>query len=234
MKIVAIGGGHIGESNYSYDMKEIDEEIVKLSNKENPNFLFIGLASSFADSYYKKLKDIYKDLGCITGKISNKTLTHMEVVEKKIKEADIIYIGGGDTYKLMSDVKKTGMDKMLDEALKRGCVMSGVSAGGIIWCKNGLSDYKILSNESDKFHLIDGLGYLDFTFVPHFSKNDNRKTDLKEIIKDKDVKVLGFDNCTAIVVEDKNVRYIRSQEDRNVYEVSYKNGKYIENKINID
>lgn len=230
MKLVAIGGGHIGESNYPYDMKEIDEEIVRLSGKDKPKFLFIGLASSFADSYYKKIKDIYKELGCETGKISNKTLTHMEVVEKKINEADIIYVGGGDTYKLMNDIKATGMDKMLLAALDRGCVMAGVSAGAIMWCKYGLSDYKILSGVSDKFHLIDGLGILDFTFVPHYSKDDNRKEDLKEIIKDTDMKVLGFDNCTAIVIDGNNKKYIRSQNDRNVYDVSYKNNKYVENK----
>lgn len=231
MKIVAIGGGHIGEANYEYELDLIDKKIVELSGKEKPNFLFIGLANKYPDSYYDKIKNIYKKLGCVTGKISNKTLTHMEVVEKKINEADIIYIGGGDTYKLMRAVKDNGIDKMLDDALKRGCVMSGISAGAIIWCKNGLSDYMIEAGKSDKFHLIDGLGYLDFTYVPHYSKNDNRKNDLKEIIKDKNYKVLGFDNCTAIVIENNKSSYIRSLEDRNVYEVSYINNKYKEKKL---
>ena len=85
MRLVLIGGGDIGRNNTKYETKEIDEEIVRLTNKEKPNFLFIGLASSFADSYYKVIKDIYKNLGCETNKISNKTLTHMEVVEKKDK-----------------------------------------------------------------------------------------------------------------------------------------------------
>ena len=52
MKLMLIGGGDIGRSNTKYETKEIDEKIVKLSNKENPNFLFIGLASNFSDSYY--------------------------------------------------------------------------------------------------------------------------------------------------------------------------------------
>ena len=144
MKIVAIGGGEIGRAGTSYQTKEMDEEIVRLTNKENPKFLFIGLASSFADSYYKIIKDIYKNLGCETGKISNKTLTHMEVVESKIKEADIIYVGGGDTSKLMSIIKENKIDVMLKKAMERGCVMAGISAGAIIWCKKGLSDYRIM------------------------------------------------------------------------------------------
>ena len=69
MKLVLIGGGDIGRADTKYETKEIDEEIVKLTNKERPNFLFIGLASNFADSYYKIIKDIYKKLGCETGKM---------------------------------------------------------------------------------------------------------------------------------------------------------------------
>ena len=78
MKLMLIGGGDIGKNGTKYETGAIDRKIVKLCDKEKPNFLFIGLASSFADSYYKQIKDIYKKLGCETGKISNKTLTHIE------------------------------------------------------------------------------------------------------------------------------------------------------------
>lgn len=48
-KIVLIGGGNIGRGNTPYETKEIDEEIVKMTTKEHPNLLFVGLASSFSD-----------------------------------------------------------------------------------------------------------------------------------------------------------------------------------------
>ena len=60
-KYVLIGGGEIGRGNTNYETKEIDEEIVKLTNKEHPIFLFIGLASSHSDSYYDTIKKIYKN-----------------------------------------------------------------------------------------------------------------------------------------------------------------------------
>ena len=90
MKIVAIGGGEIGRNNTKYETGKIDKKIVEITNKDKPNFLFISLASSFGDSYYKVIKNIYKDLGCETGKISNKNINHIEVVEKKKKKDDII------------------------------------------------------------------------------------------------------------------------------------------------
>ena len=73
-KMVLIGGGDIGRGNTAYETKEIDEEIVKMTNIDKPNFLFIGLASSFSDSYYDTIKKIYKTLGCETVYLKKKNI----------------------------------------------------------------------------------------------------------------------------------------------------------------
>ena len=100
-KIVLIGGGNIGRGNTPYETKEIDEEIVKMTTKEHPNLLFVGLASSFSDSYYDTVKLIYKDLGCNCAYLKKKNIiNNRDIVENKINTADIIYFCGGDTIKL--------------------------------------------------------------------------------------------------------------------------------------
>ena len=43
-----IGGGDIGRADTKYETGTIDEEVVKMAKKEEPNFLFISLASSAA------------------------------------------------------------------------------------------------------------------------------------------------------------------------------------------
>jgi hypothetical protein len=58
-KLMLIGGGDTGRGNSTYETKEIDEEVVKMTEKENPIFLFIGLASSHSDSYYDTMKKIW-------------------------------------------------------------------------------------------------------------------------------------------------------------------------------
>lgn len=228
MKIVAIGGGDIGRSNTNYETKEIDEEIVKLTGKEKPNFLFIGLASSFGDSYYKLIKEIYKNLGCETGKISNKTLSHMEVVEQKINNADIIYIGGGDTVKLVNILKETGIDKMLGDAINRNCVVAGISAGAIALCKYGLSDVEIMNNISDNYVKVGGLGFLDYMFVPHFSKNPKKKVDLEKILKNENIKTICVDNCAAIEFLDNEIKVIKSNINAKSYNATFENGLNLE------
>lgn len=229
MRIVLIGGGDIGRNNTKYETKEIDEEIVRLTNKEKPNFLFIGLASSFADSYYKVIKDIYKNLGCETGKISNKTLTHMEVVEKKINDADIIYIGGGNTVKLVNTLKETGMDKMLLNALKKGCVLAGISAGAITYSKYGLSDIEIMEGVSNNYVKVDGLGFINYMFAPHFSSDPKKREDLEKVLKEnKSVKALCVDNCCAVEFNDDKINIIKSNKDASTFKAYYDNSLKLE------
>lgn len=224
MKLILIGGGDIGRNSTKYETKEIDEEIVRLTDKEKPNFLFIGLASSFADSYYKIIKDIYKNLGCETGKISNKTLTHMEVVEQKIKEANIIYIGGGDTVKLVNTLKETGMDKMLINAAKSGCVLAGISAGAITYSKYGLSDTEIMEGVSNNYVKVDGLDFINYMFVPHFSSDPKKKSDLEKVLKEnKCIKALCVDNCSAVEFNDNKIKIIKSNKNASVFEAYYDN-----------
>lgn len=43
-KIVAIGGGENGRGEHPYETGPFDREIVRLTGKDDPNFLFIGLA----------------------------------------------------------------------------------------------------------------------------------------------------------------------------------------------
>ena len=217
-----IGGGDIGRADTKYETGTIDEEVDKMAKKEEPNFLFISLASSFGDSYYKIIKDIYKNLGCKTGKISNKTLSHMEVVEKKIKEADIIYIGGGDTVKLVNILKETGMDKMLKESLDNNTVLAGVSAGAIAYLKYGLSDVEIMNNISNNYVKVDGLNFLDYMFVPHFSSDPKKKLDLENVLrKNNDIKAYCLDNCAALKIEDDKISVIKSKSDAKCYKASY-------------
>jgi hypothetical protein len=54
-KIVAIGGGENGHHNTKYETGPFDKEIIKLTGKTSPDFLFIGLANSYPNYYFLKL-----------------------------------------------------------------------------------------------------------------------------------------------------------------------------------
>jgi len=63
-KFMLIGGGDVGRGRTNYETGLIDLEVVKMTQKDNPNFLFVGLASNFSDSYYDTMKKIYQESIC--------------------------------------------------------------------------------------------------------------------------------------------------------------------------
>jgi len=216
--MVLIGGGEVGRGNTSYETKEIDEEIVKMTEKESPNFLFIGLASSFSDSYYDTMKKIYKELGCNCMYLKKKNiLNNPSIVEDKILSADIIYICGGDTVKLLDDVKTYHIDTLLEQALNQGTVLAGMSAGALLLSQKGFSDSLILRGESEKNEFLEGLGFASLNFCPHYEEGSVKDKELQECLEGTTDAVYCLENCTALKVIDDRITLIKSNQERNGY-----------------
>ncbi len=229
-KLVLIGGGDVGRGNTSYETDAIDKKVVELTNKANPNFLFIGLASSFSDSYYDTMKKIYKDLGCTCVYLKKKNiLNNRDIVEKKISDADIIYFCGGDTIKLVNDLKEYDLVSLLKKAYDNGTVLVGMSAGAIMLSKEGYSDSLKLRNETDKYTFVEGLNFIDIVICPHY--NDlSKKSELKSDLINTNKKVYSLDNGVALISIDNKISFIKSIDNACAY-LSYnsKNGYMEEN-----
>ena len=230
-KLVLIGGGDTGRGETTYSTKEIDEEIVKLTEKENPNFLFIGLASSHADSYYDTMKKIYKELGCTPVYLKKSNLVNNpDIVKQKINDADIIYICGGDTVKLLDHVKEYNLEDLLLEAYNKGTVIAGMSAGAILLSNKGFSDSLIARGESDKYEFIKGLRFIDIAFCPHYNIDPKKNKELEEYLSKNNEEVYSLENNTALKIIDGEISIIKSDNKAKVYKVSYKD-KLIEEEI---
>lgn len=220
-KLMLIGGGDIGRGNTSYETEIIDKEIVKMTGKENPNVLFVGLASSFSDSYFDIIKNIYKNLGCTPVYLKKKNIiNNPDIVKNKIKEADIIYFGGGDTIKLMENIKEYNLLPLFKEACDNGTVMAGMSAGAIMLCKEGYSDSYKLRGESDSFDFVDGCGFVDISFCPHYEDSSERKNDLIDDLNDNNRLVYACSNNTALKVIDNSYEVIKSVSNKEAYLVT--------------
>ena len=208
-KYVLIGGGDTGRGNTIYETEKIDKYVVELTNKENPTFLFIGLASTFSDSYYDTMKKIYKELGCTTTYLKKKNIiNNPDIVKNKIMNADIIYFCGGDTIKLMDTLKEYKVVEVLKEKVKTDCVFCGISAGAIAISKEGFSDSYILRGESDKYLFVKGLGLVDVIVCPHYEKNSTKDKELQEYLKNNKMDVKLIRNKEALVIDKDKQIYI--------------------------
>lgn len=231
-KIVAIGGGEIGRPGYPIETTQIDKEIIRLTGKKNPKLLFVPTASSDSESYYETIEKYFgKKLGCKTDVLYliNKNFNKKEI-KKRVFGSDIIYVGGGNTLKMMQVWKKNGLDKIFKQAHERGIVLSGLSAGAICWFKFGNSDSKKFDNPKANSIKVSGLGLVNALYCPHYLK-EKRKADLKKMMKKTSGVAIAIDNCCAIEVIDDKYRIISSKSQTNAYKVYWKENRYYEEVI---
>src|SRR5438046_671605 len=104
--IVAIGGGKIRTRGTA----PIDREIIRLSNKKNPRLLFIPTASSDAELYWRRVQEYFGGyLKCKTDVLFLiQERPSKSEIRKKILSADIVYVGGGNTLKMMRLWRRLG------------------------------------------------------------------------------------------------------------------------------
>ncbi len=233
-KIIAIGGGEIGRPGVTNETLEIDQEIIKLSGKKNPKFLFIPTASGDAPGYIISVEDHFgKKLGCKVESLELilKKYTKKELAEKILK-TDIIYVGGGDTLRMMKVWRKYGVDVLLEKAMKKGIVLAGLSAGSICWFAYGNSDSaRFGKNKEAKMMRVRGLNFISAIHCPHYDVEVGREDSLKEMMKKNKGVAIAIDNCCAIEIIDDQYRVIKSKKTANLYKVYWQKGKYFKEMI---
>lgn len=232
-KIIAIGGGEIEKRGYPSETTEIDKEIIKLTGEKKPKLLFIPTASSDSEKYYDIIKKHFGEkLGCKTDVLYliKDSLSKKEA-EDKILNSNIVYVGGGNTLKMMRIWKKMGIDKVLIKAHKKGIVMSGLSAGSICWFRYGNSDSRRLTNPNAPLIKVRGLGMIDALHCPHYDTETNRKSDLKKMMRKTSGVAIALDDCSAIEIVNDRYRIISSKNTANAYKIYWVKNKYFEEKI---
>jgi len=232
-KIVAIGGGEIGRPGHRIETQKIDREIIRLAGKKNPKLLFIPTASGDADGYIEVVKKYFgKKLGC---KIFVLKLINTEIKAREIKEliltADIIYVGGGNTLKMMKIWRKYGVDGLLLKAYNNGVIMSGLSAGSVCWFKLGQSDSRKFKDEKAPFITVSGLGFVDALHCPHYDTEKERQRDLKARMKKNSKVAIALENCTAIEIVDDQYKIIASKPNVNAYKIYWYKNKFYKIKL---
>lgn len=232
-KIIAIGGGEIGRPGHPIETSEIDKEIIRRTDKQKPNLLFIPTASSDSEGYVQVITDYFgKKLGCeidVLYLIKEKP-TKIDI-ERKVFRADIIYVGGGNTLKMMKVWRACSLDKILLEAHKKGIILSGVSAGAVCWFKYANSDSRKSINPEADYIKVKGLNLINALYCPHYNFEKERKAGLKIMMKKTAGIALAFDNCTAIEIIADKYRILSSKNTANAYKVYWKKGKFYEQKI---
>ena len=130
----------------------------------------------------------------------------------RLKSADVLLFGGGNTFHLIHWIRKSGLDKLLPNLLKTR-VYVGISAGSMVTGPN------IRLSESRKLYYLDiknyqddaGLGLVNFTIRPHLNNNyfpNVRKENLAKLTKEIPEPIYALDDESAIKVDGKKIQIV--------------------------
>lgn len=235
MRIVAIGGGNNSDIKKNgkpqiYEQEAIDREIINISNKSNPNVLFVSHASGMGYEYpsFDKINNTYgKMYNCPVKLLKRDHLYDKRTTSELINWADIIYVGAGNTNEMMEYWKYYDFDKVFSKDVIDEKVLCGISAGANCWFRYSISDYLQVEkcNPNAPFMPVEGLNMVSLVFSPHASYS-GRFEGMRDILKTLPYNGLSLTDNMAIEIIDGNYKLIKgfSSEGKEIYaQLSYWN-----------
>lgn len=234
--IVAIGGGEMGRPGTPVETTAIDAEVVRLTGKRRPRVLFMPTASGDSEGYCDVFRRQYGErLGCRVEVLRLFTdRPSKSAIRDAILSADIIYVGGGNTLRMLRLWRKLGIDSMLRAAWKQGVVLAGLSAGSICWFMGGPSDSRKIRRPDAGYIRVSGLGFIGADHSPHFDSEPDRRPALKRIMRHRPSVAIAIENCAAMVIQGDTYRIIRSKRSAGAYRTYWRRGQYVEEVLPTD
>lgn len=186
-------------------------EYLDLKNLESPlNVVFVpyaGVTISF-DEYTQRVKTALTELP-----LSISGLHEHDDQANALKNADVVLVGGGNTFALLNRMYQNNLIEVLHEAVESGVKYIGWSAGSNL---AGLSikttnDMPIVAPPS-----FDALGLLPVQINPHYTDfvppghhGETRQMRIEEfMVLEPNMPVIGIQEGTALLVSGGNVDLI--------------------------
>jgi len=202
-RIFLSGGGGASDSIY------LDKKFVSVLDLDEPLiYIPVAMTSKPYEECYTWFQSIFPPLG--VKKIE--MLVDLRHINKKILDNSTgIYIGGGDTIKLLREVHQSNFDQYLINYIKRGNPVYGGSAGAIILGKDirtAPEARDLDENNSMGLNILSG-----YSVYCHYDPSQNIKNIQRNLkhsliaipersgvyIEGRDLEVLGFEPICIIM-----------------------------------
>ena len=213
MRLVLTSGG--------ISNKSIENELKNIVGKDlkGLKMIFCTTASNYegGDMNDWLIKDIihFKDLGfkidvCDINGINKENFL------PRFEWSDVIYFEGGNTQWLRRCIKSSGLENHLKSLLETR-VWIGTSAGSIVLCPTICNSCQDLFDDNIQGYPTDGLGLVDFQFVPHLNNEFFPKIK-KEYISNASKNLKAIDGKKLLVMDDNGAVFIDNGKTKIVSE----------------
>lgn len=147
------------------------EYVADLTGKQKPQLCYLPTACADNPDNIKYWERICRTLDLEPHVLRGwgDSSTQKESFEDILARMDAVVVGGGNTLNMLGIWAYQGIDTLLKNALDRGVVLSGGSAGSICWFRDGVSDSRPVS-----LSVVRGLGLLPYSHCPHYNVPEKR------------------------------------------------------------
>jgi len=206
--------------------KEIDHTFVQSINKTKP-MLYIPIAMNENhipyESCYEWVTNTFESLGV------NHITMWTDLFGKSLEDLQVyssVYIGGGNTFNLLHELRQTGFIDVLHHYIATGGIVYGGSAGAIILGKDIKTSAHMDTNEPE-LEKTDGLNLVDeYALWCHYHPNQDDL--IYTYQKDYQQNVIALPEETGLKITEQGIRVIGSRkayrftrEGKSVVEVSH-------------
>lgn len=194
--IIANGGSYWPQS------QEIDRYFINQIDT-NDKILFIPAATTRSqESYFNFFRQAMSNYG-----LNNIIWADLyQSWENEVKNAKVVYLAGGNTFKLIDILRSSGFDQFLCD-FQKDKIIVGNSAGSVVLGENILT-----TNDEDIIGVknYNGLKLLPYSISPHYSAD--KSNHLKKISQDFNLTILGIPEEGGIVLDkhgEKRIGHIK-------------------------
>ncbi len=201
-KILALSSSRVGDSGYLETALPL---ISNLLGKEKLKIAFIPFAMANND-YEGYTNNVKEGLSSLPHFIET---VWPEKAEAIINDADVIMVGGGNTFKLLATLQQLKLISVIKDKLNNGIPFIGWSAGSNILSPGIYTTNDMPVVEPESFKALD---IFSFQINPHYNnelptghRGETRDQRLEEfLLLNPGKKVVGIPEGAAILKEDGN------------------------------
>ena len=192
-----------------FENPKVSEEFLKLVGKpaNQIKIIFIPTASITKEELFYVGKSI-EELESVG--ITKSNIHELQIDQKisyaEVKDFDVMYVCGGNTFHLLQRIRKFGFDNILKKFIDANKVYLGVSAGSIIMGPN-IELAKFGDKNVGGLKDFTGLNYIDEAIAPHFTEAD--RAPLNKFQKTVKYKIKPLTDNQVLLVTDKGQKVIK-------------------------
>lgn len=204
MKLVLYSGGSEEDNRF------LNKRALRLTETPVPKLAFIPSSSIDAEVDFKFFVQEFSELGvqrfihfCVDNPFS-KTLLN------EVLKCDLIFLGGGNTFYFLKHLRAAGMFAHFETFLKRGGVLCGLSAGGIVLTPHvHTASFPHFDRDENPFAMknLNAGRFVNFEFFPHYKNSKRYETEMLHYSKKINIPLYACADGGGIIVEDDQISF---------------------------